>query len=289
MYPGVSLAMCHLTIDRILKKYMANNSSPDYRALYLEAEEQRRLAEKKEKQDLEREQTRPTSFGELIRYCHLFFLTAFENRSTISIDHENCSASQEQIYRSNAGFLFQPRLYLKALGDEFSERPISSEQDLESYERFCVENHVRDIIAKLCTINAARDEFRLGKDIQFDNHANALDTNEEDKYGKDKSTGSRRSRPDQFCVHRVDGENKALLMTVEYKSSHKLSVENLRAGLRPMDLWHEVVRPDSVPTEGPEKLKYNAAWLTGSAVVQEYHVMIQEGLDARNRIRYSSR
>ena len=46
-----------------------------------------------------------------------------------------------------------------------------------------------------------------------------------------------------------------------------------------MDFWDEVVRPDSIPTEELEKLGYNSAWLTGSAVVQEYHVMIQEGLE----------
>jgi hypothetical protein len=66
---------------------------------------------------------------------------------------------------------------------------------------------------------------------------------------------------------------------VEYKPPHKLSVENLRAGLRPMNIWKDVVKRRSIPTDGPEKLRYNAAWLPGSAVVQEYHVMIQEGLE----------
>ncbi|KAB8227255.1 uncharacterized protein BDW43DRAFT_317001 [Aspergillus alliaceus] len=91
-------------------------------------------------------------------------------------------------------------------------------------------------------------------------------------------SSSRRSRPDQFCIHRVDGDNSTLLTTVEYKPPHKLSVENLYAGLQPMNFWEEIVQPDSVPTEEPTKLKYNAARLTGSAVTQEYHVMIQEGL-----------
>ena len=46
-----------------------------------------------------------------------------------------------------------------------------------------------------------------------------------------------------------------------------------------MDFWREVVQPDSVPTEERAKLGYNAARLTGSAVTQEYHIMIQEGLE----------
>ncbi|KAE8356266.1 hypothetical protein BDV28DRAFT_127291 [Aspergillus coremiiformis] len=56
-------------------------------------------------------------------------------------------------------------------------------------------------------------------------------------------------------------------------------MQSLRDGLRPMEFWQEVVKPDTVPTDGPEKLKYNAARLVGSAIVQEYHVMIQEGLE----------
>jgi predicted Ser/Thr protein kinase len=46
-----------------------------------------------------------------------------------------------------------------------------------------------------------------------------------------------------------------------------------------MNFWKEVVKPDAVPTEEPEKSEYNAARLVGSAIVQEYHVMIQEGLE----------
>lgn len=37
--------------------------------------------------------------------------------------------------------------------------------------------------------------------------------------------------------------------------------------------------PDSIPMQEPEKLRYNAARLTGLALVQEFHVMIQEGLE----------
>ena len=56
-------------------------------------------------------------------------------------------------------------------------------------------------------------------------------------------------------------------------------MENLCAGLQPIDFYHKIVKLDTIPTGGPEKLKYNATRLTGSAVVQEYHVMIQEGLE----------
>jgi hypothetical protein len=67
-------------------------------------------------------------------------------------------------------------------------------------------------------------------------------------------------------------------MTVEYKPPHKLSTENLCAGLRPMNFWEEVVNSETIPTDKTERLRYNATRLTGAAMVQEYHVMIQEGL-----------
>jgi hypothetical protein len=46
-----------------------------------------------------------------------------------------------------------------------------------------------------------------------------------------------------------------------------------------MNFWQEVVEPDTIPTEEREKLRYNTARLVGSAIVQEFHVMIQEGLE----------
>ena len=75
--------------------------------------------------------------------------------------------------------------------------------------------------------------------IQFcsSNHANALDENTVEE---GHLSGSQRARPDQFCIHRVYNV-RALLMTVKYKPPYKLTVENLRVGLRPMNFWEELV------------------------------------------------
>ncbi|RAL06619.1 uncharacterized protein BO97DRAFT_439034 [Aspergillus homomorphus CBS 101889] len=196
-----------------------------------------------------------------------------------------CAVKQQEIYNlvchylkplgKDAPRLFAPVIELEGLGHRFARRPLSSEKDLESYERFAVEDHVHDIISALCKIPSARDQLGLGDGVWFDNHANALDESPPDEANSEE----RPARPDQFCIHRVDGDTRALLTTVEYKPPHKLSNENLRAGLRPMNFYHEIVEPETVPTDGPEKLRYNAARLAGSAIVQEYHVMIQEGLE----------
>lgn len=167
--------------------------------------------------------------------------------------------------------LFFSLVELEGLG----RRPLSSEQDLESYERLAVEDHVHDVIEKLCEIPDARREFQLGSGIQFDNHADALDG---DEVSQLEASNPQRPRPDQFCIHRVDGSTNSLLTTVEYKPPHKLSVESLRAGLRPMNFWQSGPA-DTIPTDAAEKLRHNAERLAGSAIVQEYHVMIQEGLE----------
>lgn len=302
---------------------MSGSSSPDYKALFLKAEEERKQAEEERKQAeererlaeerqrqaeererQERERNRPTTFPEFIRNCHDLLWKPLRaqtpSRSTTGNipsptgkhcpirlrPWTDCEARQREIYESVCRYLqpteedarqsFTPLVALEDHGRRFARRPISSEQDLETYERLAVEDHVHDIVAELCKIPDAREEFRLGSGVWFDNHANALDEDDETEARQTSSTTP--SKPDQFCIHRVDGTTSTLLTTVEYKPPHKLSMASLREGLRPMEFWQEVVEPNIVPTEEPEKSRYNAARLVGSAIVQEFHVMIQEGL-----------
>ncbi|PYH80602.1 hypothetical protein BO82DRAFT_375443 [Aspergillus uvarum CBS 121591] len=264
--------------------------SVDYKSLFLKAEkkskkadEERRKAEEGRRQEkILREQAearnRQTTFEEFIQYCHNLLSKPLKagdpaQSTTGKIPSPtgkycplrleswtDCVSKQQRVYNSvrqylhplgsEAPRLFSPCIVLEEYGQRFAARPITSEKDLEVYERFAVENHVFDIISALCKIPSAREEFGLGDGVWFDNHANALDEN-----------------------------TRTLLTTVEYKPLYRLSNENLRAGLRPMNFYYEIVDPETVPTDGPEKLRYNAAHLAGSAIVQEYHVMIQEGLE----------
>ena len=132
-----------------------------------------------------------------------------------------------------------------------------------------MEDLVRDIITELCKIPAARDEFHLGDGVQFDNHANSLESQ------SNQPSKSGNSRPDQFCIHRIDNGAKSLLTTVEYKPPHKLPVESLRNSLRPMNFWEKVVKARGIPTTEEEKSER----LTGAVIAQEFDVMIQEGLE----------
>lgn len=120
-----------------------------------------------------------------------------------------------------------------------------------------MEDHVRDIVTELCKIPAARHELRLDDGVRFDNHANSLDsqTNQPSRSGS--------SRPDQFCIHRVDNGTNTLRTTIEYKPPHKLPVESLRDGLKSIDLWGKVARTRDFPTTEEEKL----IRLTGSVIM----------------------
>lgn len=196
----------------------------------------------------------------------------------------DCGKHQQQIYRSVCGYLspgvegpkrtFDSLHFVQGIGGRINENPISCEISLARYEREGVETPVKDIIAELCKIPEARQEFTLGEGVFFESHINSLDPPE----GAISRTDGY-CKPDQYCIHRLNLGEQALLTTVEYKPPHKLSAASLRAGLRRMDFWEEVVRPNFVPTEETEKLRYNAIRLTGSALTQEYHLMIQEGVE----------
>lgn len=162
-------------------------------------------AEERERQ--QRERNRPTTFPEFIRLCHDLLWRPLRaqtpSRSTTGKipapigkhcplrlrPWTDCEDKQRKIYESvcrylqptegDARELFTSLVALEDHGRRFARRPISSEQDLDTYERLAVEDHVHDIVAELCKIPEAREEFRLGNGIWFDNHPNALDDDNE--------------------------------------------------------------------------------------------------------------
>ncbi|KKK13727.1 hypothetical protein AOCH_003360 [Aspergillus ochraceoroseus] len=328
---------------------MAGNRSPDYKALFLKVEEERRQeaelrrqaedrvkqaedrvkqAQDREKQAQDREKqaqhrekqeaelrkqaevhTQPTAFRVFVQACHnLLSLPLKVGTPAKSTKGKippptgkycptqlrywsDCPAQQQEIFDAVYTYLqptgedgpqlFAPLVELHGLSRRFSRRKLRSEKDLESYERFAVEDHVHDIIAELCKIPAAREKFQLGDGIIFENHANTLDEpqDDDDDIEAVDLSSTQHPRPDQFCIHRVDGTTNTLLTTVEYKPPHKLRIEDVRSGLRSMDFWKDVVNQNKIPTDMDKKLKYNAEQLVGSVLTQEYHVMIQEGLE----------
>lgn len=144
------------------------------------------------------------------------------------------------------------------------------EDELVTYEKLGVENHVCNLISELCNRSEAQQRFRLGKGVSFESHTNSFEAGARDD-------PSQPPRPDRFCIHhKLDGSSD-VLVTVEYKPPRKLTVENLRIGLRPMNFRDEVAQRQSIPTDKASKLQYNAEQMVGAVLAQEYHVMICEG------------
>ena len=165
--------------------------------------------------------------------------------------------------------VFTSRDALKSLGHTLCRRPLASEKDLESYQRFAVEEKVIDVMEELMRIQEAQPLLNGCTKIEFENHLNTMSDNAQEVLERQK-----RSRTDQACVFRNHRNNRSLLFIEEYEAAHKLPVEYLRAGLRPMKLQEDVVQRLTVPQDPGEKLNYNADRLVAAAVTQTCEYMM---------------
>ncbi|OKL61816.1 hypothetical protein UA08_03028 [Talaromyces atroroseus] len=191
---------------------MAGNTSPDYKALFQQEIELRRQAEV---------QTDPTVFREFIQACHSLLSLPFKAGTP--------TKSTKGKIPPPTGKYCPTRL---CLWSDCSAQQQGFYDDVNSY--------LQSTGSRLCAplaLSHARERFRLGNGIVFDNHANVL---EDDGNNNNNVSSTPHSRPDQFCIHRVDSITNSLLTTVEYKPPQQL---------------------------------------VGSVLTQEYHVMIQEGLE----------
>ena len=213
---------------------------------------------------------------------------------------------------------FNSKQYIQELAQNLARRKLASEKDLETYERIAVEDAATIILDTLSAMPEAQAELGLDEKIEFENHANSLSDIAEEVQDRlllhtpgaspsqlsssspDSSstlpTPSKRprTRADQFCVYGESGGTRRPLFLVEYKPPHMLSVGNLRAGLRDMDLKKEVFDRVKVPIykEKPEeqitpededakqeKLQYNADKLVAAVLTQTFHTMVDFGLE----------
>ncbi|KAK9327494.1 hypothetical protein V1520DRAFT_357875 [Lipomyces starkeyi] len=211
---------------------MTGDSSPDYKTLFLRAEEERKQAVDRRKQAEDRQRQaehRQRQAEERIR-LGVGNISRSTKRSLKKPTGKlcptrlrlwaDCRESQQQVYNSVRNFLhasekdaprlFSPVIELEGIGRRLCRRLLSSEKDLENYEQLAVEDHVHDVIAERCKIPEAGNEFGLGDGVQFDNHANALGDVDSDMPVEEGQSIFRRPIPDQFCVHRVNRNTNTL-------------------------------------------------------------------------------
>lgn len=100
-----------------------------------------------------------------------------------------------------------------------------------------------------------QEEFDLGSGVIFNNHPNVISNVTEEVLEQrnaqepPKTPGRTRPnlhqlRPDQICVYKKDKgvlAGQRLAYIVKYKPPHKLTPPQLRLGLRPLDIYKEVV------------------------------------------------
>ncbi|TQV90204.1 metalloprotease-like protein [Cordyceps javanica] len=135
--------------------------------------------------------------------------------------------------------------------------------------------------------------YNMGGGIVFENHPSAISDVAEEVVQQenlspprtpDHGRPSNQLRPDQICVYRSDDTTSArrhMVYVCEYKAPHKLTAPHLRVGLRPMNIYKEVVNRKTIPTSAdPDgRFQYHAERLAAAAISQTYHYMMEGGLE----------
>ncbi|KAK2768388.1 hypothetical protein FQN54_000243 [Arachnomyces sp. PD_36] len=282
-------------------------------------DERRQREEEQRRREEAEQQTRPTTLSEYIDACHELVFTKFSVETDKSLTsqgsvtnprHKLCPARLEpwsdflEQQRTVFGRLysalptetaaFESRSFLHGLGQRVSRKKVANEKDLEYFQHNSVEDPVTSIVKHLAAEDSVRGEVDIGNGIVFENHPNAISDVAEEvvnrRVNRPPTTPARvrpdlnQLRPDQICVYKYgdgDSTGRSMAYIVEYKAPHKLTPPHLRLGLRPMDIYKEVVNRATQPTEeDPEALfQYHADKLVAAAVTQTFHYMIEGALD----------
>ncbi|PSS25711.1 hypothetical protein M430DRAFT_33320 [Amorphotheca resinae ATCC 22711] len=263
-------------------------------------EEQQRAEEERRIRIEEEKKTRRTTFEEYLSTCHIHLSRPLRIQTDKSLSTQGSITHpknkpcptllkpwtdfpilQQQLFDKihecipKDARLFSSVQHLKELGQDLCDRPLASEKDLETYQRLAIERPTTNIVSHLLQIDEARRRFDLGEGITFENHANTLS-------GKDDEVQDNLQN-DQICVYKEADGTRSLCMVVGHKSSHKLSVSHLRAGLLQadngsMNIPEGVINRITIPTDPDEKFVYNSELLTVAALTQTYSYMIENGL-----------
>ncbi|KAJ3455527.1 hypothetical protein MRS44_017009 [Fusarium solani] len=281
------------------------------------AERERQL--ERQRAEASEQQTQPTTLDEYIAACHSLVFSSFTielNRKLTSKGpitnprNKWCPTNLRpwpdflQQQRITFGTLydtfptdrrvFENRSFLSGLGNRIAKRKITDEKTLEYFLHNSVEDPVKTIMDQLKEVEEVRSAFHLGNGIIFENHPHAISDMAEEVVDRDTpstppSTPDHRLdlnqlRPDQICVYRSDNAGstrRTMIYISEYKPPHKLTAPHLRLGLRPMNIYKDVVNRKTIPTsvDPDARFQYHAERLTAAAITQTYHYMIEGGLE----------
>ncbi|KAI4194728.1 MAG: hypothetical protein LQ346_003619 [Caloplaca aetnensis] len=167
--------------------------------------------------------------------------------------------------------LFKTPNQIDGVAKDLKQTVVSSEIDLRLYHNSAVESPVKDIIRELISNPAARTQLCLGDSMTLNNHANVLNNPGAKAVDIPKDA-------DQICVKHV-GDKTTTAVIIEFKAPHKATIELLTAGLRPMDLKHDVIDKIGTTVEkGPVQFQRAADKFVAMIITQTYHYMVRAGV-----------
>ncbi|KAI1473328.1 hypothetical protein F4774DRAFT_62557 [Daldinia eschscholtzii] len=168
--------------------------------------------------------------------------------------------------------LFPPYSFSEVMGKRASWTPIVNENSLRTFLCNVVGDPIKDIIDELKEFEDVREAFAIKDGIVFENQVEAF---------KDAGEAVQKEYPTTVIRPANGFLSNTITYISEYKSPCKLTIQHLRAGLRPMDIHKDVVNRKTIPTSIDRKahFQYQADKLTASAITQTYHYMIECGLE----------
>lgn len=268
-------------------------------------EEKARVEEEKARAE---EEMRETTLVEYVEACHNLVYTKF----TVETDREITSKGpitnpagrrcpprlepwtdflDEQ--KSILGTLFStfpPHIeafrslhYLRTRGKVIASTRVGDEDVLKRVLQDLVAEPVTLIVERLCTEDAVRAEFDVGAGIVFETRLNALGDAAQGSVERPRTPDGKKLRPDQICAYKRGDEyptGRTMAYIIEQKPPHKLTLPHLRLGLRPMNIYEDVVNRATKPASEDKAalFQYYADRLAAAAVTQTFDYMIEAGL-----------
>ncbi|KAG9252898.1 uncharacterized protein F5Z01DRAFT_682434 [Emericellopsis atlantica] len=227
-------------------------------------------------------ESRPQALQQYIEACHGLDLAA---------EHD-LSISDAFFSKHNLPSLHQME-YVKSL-----VKPISSEIGLRDFERDIVENAVEKLIDTVSKDTLLRRRLGIRGTVTFESHTNlgaSPDSiSEPIEHMAVRSMGARATasaskpstapkarrkakgkgnRADQFCIYKTADGQKIPTIVIEYKAPHKLSVDEVVAGLESgIEPERDVINQDG------EGFSFTSRRLAAAVVTQLFSYMIGKGI-----------
>lgn len=152
-------------------------------------------------------------------------------------------------------------------------RPISSESGVRDFAREAIENHVQNLISAVYAREPLRKALGLQGTVTFQSHTNlGTSAPRNQAHPRPKARG-KGNRADQFCIYRTSDNINVPALAIEEKAPHKLSVDEIAAGLQ-----GEIQPERDVINKEGEGFHFASRSLVAAVVTQLFSYMIGRGL-----------